>query len=52
MMVIVEYNFFFFCNTGLLLKRLEFLFGEGYISLNWGSKLAYPIIKLIASVDL
>lgn len=49
-MIITEYNIF--CYVGLLMKRLEFFWGEGYISLNWDSKLVHPIIRLTAGVEL
>lgn len=49
--IMIEYTFL--CNTGLLRKKLEsFGGGDTYISLNWGSMLTRPVIRLIANVDL
>lgn len=54
-MIITEYNFGL---TDVLMIRLELFFMGGHsISLNWGSKLVFPIIKvdykcLSANADL
>lgn len=50
--IMIEHTFLY--NTGLLRKKLESFCGGIYIciSLNWGSKLAHPVIRLIANVDL